>query len=269
MNVVTLKKTKKNVFKNIKPIKKLDNIKDLDVKNSGIKKASLEYNKLSKLSRGKPIDRLLFALNISDKGGDIFRVDYDSVGTICTTILSPDKILEIKDFLSNYPSEEVNSEFEGYFISHLIQNSYLAGYNNFNFEITNSDQSFTSYLEGSKKDPIIINIKENRTSSSGESVKHCIFNIKENYQGSLGMRAKHSTFNIDINHDGDVGSGAEHSTFNIGKNYEGYCGEDSKNCIFKSSNKETLESAFKDAEVKGDNKFYLIQPNGEEILYRK
>ena len=278
MIVTTLKRTeKKNALDQIKPVGELDNIKSLDIKDSNIGKVLKDYEEVLKerceIDFKVSIDDIPFAYH-TYKGS--FWIN---------TVLSPKEITILTTIMHvNYEDHENFNPNTGFFLTNLIQNSYNEGFNNFYFEMNNSNFLGTS-IKGSEENPIVMSMGSNYKEQVGLCAKHSTFNIKENHGASLGSDARHSTFNIEKNHGFHVGEQANNCTFNIKENHgervaeysknstiylkENHgkgVGEHAENCIFKSPDKKTLNSIIANPEY---NHFNLIQPDGEEIPYEK
>ena len=308
MTVATLKRMEKvNPLNQIKPVKKLDNIKDLDVDH--MKRAQIEFDKL--------------AIEYNEHESDPCRADYDEkVDYLAdsffdfsisrdekllklnpTTILTPKEIREY-EIINPHKYDDDNNYIFGYFISRLIQNSYEAGHNNFDFEI--NKLGILGYELTGKKDNLIkITIGDNWGDHTFEGVNHINLNININRGDSTCFSLSDCKIKIDHNLGDDTIYSPEGCIIEIGQNVGKWCvhegdggftkntimigetkfsgdkmasfGSGIEGSIFKSPNKETLDLIIKESEyghptnslLKHNNKFYLIKPNGEEILYRK
>ena len=260
MTVATLKRTeKKNALNQIKPVNKLDDLQDLTVEDSDMPELLSEYENALEPNFRKTYGYIGWHFIIKGQRNNLISFKNPS-----KIVLSPEEITLFVKMTTKYKDHENYPINTGRFISDLIQNSYDAGHNKFYFE-TNKVGFLSSLVEGNKKNPIIINIEQNYWGWDGSFAEHSTFNIKENHGAATGRFAKHSTFNIEKNYGEAVAGTSEHSTFNIKENSGELVGIHAENCIFKSPNKETLDSI----KAPENNKFYLIQPNGEEIPYRK
>ena len=232
MIVTTLKRTEKvNPLDQIKPVNKLDDVKDLDVNDSNMKQTIEEHKEALKeaLKYGGK-NRQSFRQTLFDYyNGDFFKISkndlFNKFFDPCNIVLSPDEITTFRRLTTcyednSYVLNEDHEAFTGLFISNLIQNSYDVGYNNFNLG-TNDSFLLGSSIEGSEENPIIIGIGE----------------VEFNHQ-IVGLLAKHSTFNIKENHGTEIGCDAKHSTFNIEENQGENIGWDAKHSTFKSSNEK-------------------------------
>ena len=312
MTVATLKRMEKvNPLNQIKPVKKLDNIKDLDVDH--MKRAQIEFDKLA----------IEYNEHNNNESGHC-RADYDEkVGYLAdsffhfsnrrdekllklnpTAILTPKEIREY-EIINPHNYDDDNNYIFGYFISRLIQNSYEAGHNNFDFEI--NKLGILGYELTGKKDNLIkITIGDNWGDHTFEGVNHINLNININRGDSTCFSLSDCKIKIDHNLGDDTLYSPEGCIIEIGQNVGKWCvhedegyilskstimigdlfpedlvsgpfGRGIKSSIFKSPNKETLDLIIKESEyghptnslLKHNNKFYLIKPNGEEILYRK
>ena len=256
MTTTTLKRNEKSAFDNIKAVNELEDIKSLEVADSNMKFLIKDYE-------------TALEPNFKEKYGYIGALPNEQLlgfKNPSKIILTPEEINLFLKETSRYESHENYKLHTGRFISVLIQNSYDAGHNKFNFGI-NSLGFLGSMIEGSDENPIRINIDKSNDGFGGFNSKHSTFNIRENNAEATGRFSEYSIFNIVKNHGGWVGASSKHSTFNIETNKGDGVGRFTENCIFKSPNKETLDSIT--ARSREGNQFYLIQPDGKEIPYEK
>lgn len=253
MTVTTQKRTeKKNALDQIKPVNKLDELKDLKVDNSNIKLILKDYE-----------DSLVEASNKEVRNWINIDERYNSV-------LSPKEIRFFADFMTDSYEDHKNFEaITGIFISNLVQKSYDAGHNNFKFGTNNKDH-FGYNIKGTTRNPLIITMQENNGWKVGHGAKNTKFNIGINNGKVLCHYLTNSSLNIKINNGSWIGTNSTNSTFNIEENNGNYIGFDpgwpsttSKQCVFESINKETLDSLYVEntySTLKRQNYFNLIQP---------
>ena len=131
----------------------------------------------------------------------------------------------------------------GIFISQLIQNSYKAGNNDFEFDVIllKPIDRLASAVSGTEEQVV-------RVVVNGEVGNGC------------GSWAQHSTFTIEKT--GDVcGQFAQHSTFTIEKAGNG-CGFAAKNSTFKTHNSLQYERFKKSVSQDRSNELYLLAVDG-------
>ena len=188
----------------------------------------------------------------------------------------------------------------GPFISQLIQNSYNAGNNDFEFGMNLSKQVdyFASSVSGAKERTVRVvitgevgNCCESRVQHStftiekvgnqcGQYAEHSIFTIGK-AGNACGFNAKHSTFRVREAEDG-CGYEAKHSTLTIGKagdlcgwnaqystftieKAENDCGIKAEYSIFRTHNPEQFNQFKKSVPRKNGNALYLLSSDGSVL----
>ena len=230
MTVTTLKRNKKDVLDQIKPVNELDKISDLKLESSNLKEALAEYEDLLGLSD-------LFKKTLSSKS-PIWSFDEYKLMTIHKKIIENYKTVltsnEINIFTKMlFARNDFRKDFpiNGYFLSNLIEKSYLKGNNDFKFESNNVDY-FGYLIKGVKDNPICIGIENNFGDLTAYSALYSKFFIGK--------------------HNSKAGNQSP--------------GLNAKDSVFISPNRETLDLIC--AKPKDGNKFYLLV-DGEEVLYEK
>ena len=119
----------------------------------------------------------------------------------------------------------------GYFISQLVQNSYHAGNNEFELDMSplKSIDNLVSKLSGTEKRMVRMVIKGEAGNWCGFGAQHSTFTIQR-AEHNCGGGAKNSTFTIE-EVENWCGFQAENSTFTIGK-AGSWCGTNTYHSIF-------------------------------------
>ncbi|MFH1638133.1 MAG: hypothetical protein ABIB71_06930 [Candidatus Woesearchaeota archaeon] len=193
-------------------------------------------------------------------------------------ILTPKEINTFLQSTVRYEDYENYGWNTGFFLTSLIQNSYNHGNTKFLLNtktLSKEINSIGNSLKGKKNKIIELSIRGDVGDCCGSNAEHINLSVEGNAGDCCGSSATNSILNIS----GDVGWGcgaynAQHSTFTIlgmaatndlavftGRS-GGLHGNFAEKCIFKTSNKKTLQLLIYD--VTRGNEIYLIKPNGKE-----
>ena len=192
-------------------------------------------------------------------------------GLRVSEVLSP---VEINSFVQSKLLDDDPVFESGVFLSKLIQNSYAAGYNDFQITL-DCAIPFPNYLEG-KKNNLLKIVVEGGIGNGAEHLTFVDLTVSGRCQ-SIGNWTSYSS----ITAHGDV---AEYSCYQAcdsiftfhGKvclddscepPYTDYA-EQSQRCVFKTSDLETLTHCVKRID-KNCHKIYFIHPDGSEELKRE
>ena len=131
----------------------------------------------------------------------------------------------------------------GFFSSQLIQNSYNAGNNEFELDVTALKliHNICFGVSGTEERMVRVVIK-------GEAGDVCVWNVRN--------------FTFTIEKAGDwCGFEAQHSTFTIGKAGDN-CGREAQFSTFKTNNKDQYEKFKESVPQNKENTLYLLSQNG-------
>ena len=137
----------------------------------------------------------------------------------------------------HHPNYQIHS---GYFISQLIQNSYKAGNNDFEFDVIllkPIDYLASEVVSGTKERTVKTTIKGEVGNFCGSGVKYSAFTIGK-ASDWCGYRAEHSTFTIEKA--GDL------------------CGSITKYSNFKTNNKDQYKRFKESVPLNEGNTLYLL-----------
>jgi len=139
-------------------------------------------------------------------------------------ILIPTQIdLVLQRVIQETPTEQTNHRITGLYITHLIQESYTAGNNNFTLNTKDTTiYALAHNLTGTKKQPIKLTINGNTGNDCGTGMKQSQLTINGNTRDNCGWFMKQSQVTIN----GDTGN---------------WCGEYSTDSTINTNNKETYE----------------------------
>ena len=148
-----------------------------------------------------------------------------------TLVLTPNDINAFLQTIFRYEQNIKYSWRTGELISKLIQNSYNAGYNDFNLSTVNLKKIHDVGIElkGRKEQPIRITVIGNTGDHCGIRSKNLIYHIQGNTGDNYGHRSEDSIFTVQGNTSNTCGWGAKNSTFNIQGNTGNSCGASSEN----------------------------------------
>jgi hypothetical protein len=118
-------------------------------------------------------------------------------------VLEPQEISTFIKLSEIYEDKKLYHIKTGIFVSELIEQSYLAGYNDFNFDINKKYGNFGIGIFGKKDRPLKINVN----GDLGGGFCSCSRHVVANVNGNLGSRSAYDSkyFTAEIN--GDVGNG--------------------------------------------------------------
>ena len=236
MTVTTIKRTENlNPLDQIKPVGKLDDVKDVIVQDSNIGKALKDYDLIMNVDVSPNFHMDLFDF-LSFRGSDWFFDDFDkwrssrenAIGKIkedefvipddkveavlksVPPVLTPKEIEKFSNIVSSGCENLKNFGNTGVYISSLISDSYREGMNNFEFEENNLDY-LCSYLLDSY----------NPTSSDTLGKNPIRIKIGENHGFGLGYCSNGVLMEVDKNHGADLAHGGS-GLYIIGENHGDY-----------------------------------------------
>ena len=232
---------------------------------NGTNKLERMYNKYDSFLNIK-----YYALSDEEKTCFVRNPHFRFYGVCIADVLSP---AEINIFAQSRLIND-RSSHAGLFLSKLIQNSYAAGYNDFQITL-GCPILFPNYLEGKKNNLLKIVIEEG-IGNGGEHLTFVDLTVSGRCK-SIGNWTSYSS----ITAHGDV---AEYSCYQAcdsiftfhgkvclddgyGPPYTSYA-EQSQRCVFKTSDLETLQHFVKKIDANG-HKIFFIHPDGREELKRE
>ena len=139
-------------------------------------------------------------------------------------MLTPAQIdFTLQHIINKTTTQQTNHHITGLYITHLIQESYNAGNNNFTINTKDTNiNCLADKLAGTKKQPLQLTIQGNTGNNCGYNIKHSQLTIQGNTRNNCGHSIKHSIIVI--------------------KGSAGYwIGRDAKKSIFGTNNIATYE----------------------------
>ena len=197
------------------------------------------------------------------------RFDKIRTAQMCVEVLSPEQIASFM-FMTHKFSAHLNYLTQtGQYASQLVQNSYDAGNNGF---LLNAGENgdigdLATWLKGEKERPIEVTIIGDYGAYWGHHSENCILHIRGNAGFSCGKTSVNLIVEIDGNAGPSCGWFTKGSIFTINGDVGESCGFGSKKSTFKTPNRETLKTMFK--EVPEDNRVVFIHPDGTEEIVRE
>jgi len=164
-------------------------------------------------------------------------------------ILTPDQINTFLQQTIPYENHPKYPDNTGRFITQLIQNSYIAGMNDFTLNTTALKELHRAVyrIKGPQTKPLKLTIIGNAGALFGFESINLLVNITGNSGSALGGHSSESTFNIQ----GLAGRG---------------CGEMAFHSTFKTPNETSLQQMLKS--VPDSNRVIFIHPDGTEEIKR-
>ena len=131
-------------------------------------------------------------------------------------VLTPTQIdLTLQRIIQETQEEKINSNVTGLYITHLIQESYTAGHNNFTLNTKDTTIDCLAYkLTGTKKQPIDITINGNTGNWCGSNMKQSQVTINGNTEAWCGYNMTQSQVTINGNTGNNCCNYATDSTIN-------------------------------------------------------
>ncbi len=205
-----------------------------------------------------------YNLELAQEIHDFIREDNE-----VTEVYTPGEISEIFLFLQKVLQHENN--YVGVFVSKLIQNSYLAGNNNFSLQAISEVFGVGACVKGMDGDVISISVMGEALSGIGSHCSFASFDISEG-RNLAAWSAQDSSFSFKSDAGQGVGFEARRCEFMFQGSVDRLIGMGAESCTFKTTRKDTLEEllqwvSFDKLESPSGNRIYFVR-NGKQKLIR-
>jgi len=162
-------------------------------------------------------------------------------------ILTPPQINAMLQLTAKFEYDDEHTETTGMFISRSIQDSFLAGHNDFVLDTDNIPfaQDLAANIQGTEERRLVVTINGNAYDSCGSNTKYCDITVHGEADDFFGSYAEH--LNAEIH--GDVGEKcgfrAETCQISIHQDFIAGVGISAKNSIFRINGKEKRSNLFR------------------------